>query len=126
MEFRGKGRCALSKLIKCNKCGRLIAERRGAEYYSRKRGRTVIASAGAVIICECCGERNLLGENMCELSDFAQLYPITVDSLRKICQTVCEFVACTQQTPEQIERYFFEDKEHTKPRLRGGEHAKTG
>lgn len=124
--LRGKAGAKLSKRIRCNKCGRPIAEKRGAFYYSKKRGRTFIAPAGAMVICECCGERNRMGAEFLELSDFAQSYPITIESLREICQTVCEFVSCTQLTPEQIEHYFFEDKEHTKPVLRGEGHAKTG
>lgn len=108
--------------IQCSKCGRIIAEHLGEEYISRKRGRVMISTAGGVVVCENCGTRNIMGgQDGYELSDFAEKYPITVDSLRRICQTACEFVSYTQLSPEEIEKYFFEDAEHTIPRLFGGE-----
>lgn len=107
--------------IRCAKCGRIIAEQLGEEYISRKRGRVMIAPASGVVVCENCGTRNIMGgQDGYELNDFAERYPITVASLRKICQIACEFVSYTQMTPEQIEKYFFEDAEHTVPRMIGG------
>lgn len=110
-------------VVKCSKCGRLLAEKVGVRYISRKRGRTFIGFSGTTIVCEECGECNTLGLHDFEIHDFAEKYPITADSLREICQIVCEFVTYTQQSPEQIERYFFEDKNRTKPILKGANHA---
>lgn len=107
--------------IHCTKCGRMLGERIGDEYISRKRGRVVISPAGGAVVCENCGTRiNMGGQEDYELSDFAKQYPISISSLRQICQTICEFVSYTQLSPEQIDRYFFEDDEHTIPHIIGG------
>ncbi len=56
----GQAKAGRDKRIRCNGCGRVLAERSVHGYISRKRGRAVVLQGSGLVICESCGACNVL------------------------------------------------------------------